>query len=288
MAKFRGGPHHIACGRLSPSTGVPVETGDVTAADNLYYVPYIGDQVGIRNGVGDWDIITFPELSLAGSGLTASRLHDIFIEVSGGAPALAAVAWTNDTTRATALARQDGVYCLGGTLTRRYLGVAYVDANNQFNFAANLRHIRNYYHRVVVPIVQTTDDDDWSGGSDATWRQAAGSSANQVEIVCGELEDRLHLEGSLAAFNSSTGVGRAIGIGEDSTSSPMSEAQQGYADFTQSNELDTMRAHLEHVPPIGRRVYALLEYTEVAASTTWYGDGGAALLRHGLFGSFAM
>ncbi len=52
---------------------------------------------------------------------------------SSGTPTLEALVWTNDTTRATALVRQDGVWSKTGALTRRYLGTVRVDGESEMD-----------------------------------------------------------------------------------------------------------------------------------------------------------
>ena len=55
---------------------------------------------------------------------TTSTVYDVFVYDSSGTSTLELTAWTNLTTRATALAYQNGVLCKteGALVTRRYLG----------------------------------------------------------------------------------------------------------------------------------------------------------------------
>jgi hypothetical protein len=60
------------------------------------------------------------------------------------------VEWTNDTTRATALATQDGVLIKSGDTSRRYLGTFRTTVTTgQCEDSTTRRYVWNYYNRVV-------------------------------------------------------------------------------------------------------------------------------------------
>ncbi|MDO8632354.1 MAG: hypothetical protein Q7R41_17870, partial [Phycisphaerales bacterium] len=89
--------------RCSLTTAVPVTTADVTAAGTLYFVPYVGNRIALYDASGNATIYTSPEISIAVPAAT-SQLYDVFVYANAsGAPALELLAWTNDTTRATAI-----------------------------------------------------------------------------------------------------------------------------------------------------------------------------------------
>src|SRR6185436_20201338 len=122
-----GGNNPSTCeGRLTLTTGVPVTTSDVTAAPTLYFTPYMGSRVGTYSGSA-WSVSTFTEKSITLASLTASLPYDVFIVDS--TLALELLAWTNTTTRATALTLQDGIEVKSGATTRRYLGTICITAS---------------------------------------------------------------------------------------------------------------------------------------------------------------
>lgn len=99
--------------RLSLTTAVPVTITDVTAATSVFAVPYSGiggpATCSFFNGT-TWDSVPVVEVTIAVPA-TTSTMYDVFCTNTAGAMACdSAVAWTNDTTRATALVVQDGVY----------------------------------------------------------------------------------------------------------------------------------------------------------------------------------
>src|SRR5215471_16966867 len=89
----------------------------------LYLQPHTSNAIALSLGsAGTWYVYRSGAVSLALSGLTAGTPADIFAYASGGAVALELVNWTNPTTRAVALAQQDGVWIKQSDMTRRYVG----------------------------------------------------------------------------------------------------------------------------------------------------------------------
>jgi hypothetical protein len=135
-------------GRLTLTTGTPVTTADVTAAATLYYTPYKHDMISLYDGAR-WIPKTFAELSLNIAAYTASKPYDIWAYLNSGAVALDSTVWTNATTRATALAYQNGRYVKSGAATRLYLGTIYVNSSGgQTDDSVTKRNVFNYYNRV--------------------------------------------------------------------------------------------------------------------------------------------
>ena len=90
-------------------------------AVTLYYSPAGGNKVVLYDGSA-WNAHTLTEKSLDISAYTADKNYDIFLYDNAGTLTLEGLVWTDDTTRATALALQDGVYVKSGVATRRYVG----------------------------------------------------------------------------------------------------------------------------------------------------------------------
>lgn len=107
--------------RLTLTTGVPVTTADVTAATTLYLTPYNGNRIALYDGASAWNERASAQMSIAVPATTGTN-YDVFVYDNGGTPTLELTAWTNDTTRATALTYQDGVLVKTGATTRRYVG----------------------------------------------------------------------------------------------------------------------------------------------------------------------
>jgi hypothetical protein len=249
-------------GRLTLTSGTPVTNADVTAAGTLYWSPYQGNQVSIYSGTA-WVTFAQAELSITVPAV-ANQVYDVFLNYNAGTPALVLTAWTNDTTRATALTTQNNILVKSGTLTHRYVGTVRTVSASQLNDSVLLRHVWNYYNRLPRELSKAESTDSWTY-STATIRQANGAAGNQVDLVIGVQEAMLDLTLTAHSANS-TGVSRASGIGEDSTTTFASSASCNGADITPST------ARLAKMPVIGRHFYAWNEWSAATPTTTFYGD----------------
>lgn len=282
VAKMAG-----ALGRLTLETGVPVSATDQTAKTTLYYTPYLGNEITLYDSTNSRSFpLHFAETSISLAGLTASRPYDCFGFNNSGTFALELLAWTNATTRATALALADGYWVKSGTTTRRYLGTICINASGgQCEDTAAARFVWNMYNRVPRPLRRIESTNSWTYTTD-TYRQMNAAAANKVEIVVG-LQDAL-MELSLLAHsdNSSAEVNRYSAIGQDSTSAAM--ANQLIEQIRPNSiRVAGQWAQITHLPAIGYHYYAALERSQATGTTTWYGDGGSGatdVLQSGLLG----
>lgn len=267
----------ICEGRLTLTTGTPITTADVTAATTLYFTPYQGNRIALFDGTF-WTLRAFAEISIAVPAST-SQMYDVWVFDNAGTIALELLAWTNDTTRATALTTQDGIFVKTGATTRRYVGsFRTTTVSGQTEDSAAKRYVWNYYNRSRRPLARTESTASWTY-STATIRQANGAAANQVEMVIGVQESTmdLTLSGMPVVNNSGAATALNIGIGEDSTST---FAVLSYFGSTGSAAVTNYISAVKLVkyPAIGRHFYSWNEYSAANATTTWYGNttfGGA-------------
>mgnify|MGYP000370250339 CR=1 FL=1 len=215
MQAIAGTPVQVCDGRLTLTSGTAVTTGDVTAATTIYFTPYSGNRIAIYDG-SNWVTYSFTEKSLSLSGLAASTPYDVFGYISAGALALEAVAWTNDTTRATALVLQDGVLCKSGTLTKRYLGTFRTTSTiGQTEDSISKRFVYNHYNqkRRRLYLTETTSH----SYTTQAWRAWNNSTANRVEFIQGVLEHDINVTVQGAwGTTAVAGVGAAL----NSTTTP--------------------------------------------------------------------
>ncbi len=182
----------ICQGRLTTETGVPISTSDRTAQSTLYFTPYNGNAVSLYDGTR-WRLYSFTERSLALSGLTSGLNYDVFLYDNAGTLTLELTAWTNDTTRATALVHQDGVYVRSGAATRRYLGTIRSTAATTTEDSDAKRFVWNYSNRVERQArgVSVADAYTWSSPG-STWRAVQGGVAEfKREFVIGVSEEKV-------------------------------------------------------------------------------------------------
>lgn len=276
-------------GRLTLSTGVPVLVSTVSGAATLYYTPFRGNIIWLYDGSSQWEQFEISELSIALSGGTASRLHDVFVYSNTGVPTLELTAWTNDTTRATALVLQDGRYVKAGATTRLYLGTIYIDGSNQCNFivggvsaggTAAVVGLWNMYHRHRWSTFSGDSTDSWSYTTGA-WRAANNSSTLRTSFVVGVAGDSV--DARYLYVSSYTGSTGRNAIGYDSTSVPYDA--MGIATAGPTGAMSSFVGS-GVVASAGYHYVTALEYG--ATTVTWYGDVGLSTVQSGVYcaGSF--
>lgn len=177
--------------RLTLTTAVPVTTADVSNVGTIYFTPFRGARLALHNGTG-WLTHILTEISIAVPNTTAT-MYDMFCYSNAGTPTLEALAWTNDTTRATALTTLDGVLVKTGATTRRYLGSFRTDDNlsAKCTDTALRRYLWNYYNR--APKRLAVGNDTSHTYNSGTFRPFNNDAANsQVQLVVGVVEGWLN------------------------------------------------------------------------------------------------
>lgn len=271
-----------AQGRLTLTTGVPVTTADVTAATTLYFTPFHGNKIGIYDGTANWAVINFTEKSIA-IPATTNTMYDVFGTNTGGVLGLVLTAWTNDTTRATALALQDGIYVKSGTTTQRYLGTIRTTAvSGQTEDSQLKRYVWNYYNRVDRPMFATDSTVPSWTYTLSTYRQANANTANQVEAITGVSEDLVEISVHASAVNGAgTYIGTGIGINSTTTNSAQTTGGVCFSTGSAAN----VDAQYKGTPPVGKNVYVWLEASQATSTTTWYSSSGASFVKVGILGT---
>lgn len=271
----------IAQARITLTTATPITVNDVTAATTVYYTPYNGNTVALYTG-SLWVFYALTELSIAVPA-TTSTMYDLFLDYNDGTPVLAALAWTNDTTRATALTLQDNIYVKTGDTQQRYVGsFRTTGVSGQTEDSAANRFVYNAYNQVPrsLRVVDTTNSWDYDT---ATWRQARASALNQVTVVNGLLGMvvDLRLFGA-ATVNTNNAMG--VGIGQNSTTAPTTGFTGG-ATAGGSQNILSYQANLTVYPAVGYSYFAWLEIgPNSGGPCIWYGDNGGTSLQTGMTG----
>lgn len=254
--------------RLTLTTGVPVTTANVTAATNIYVTPYKGNNVALFTA-GAWQDYLFTETTLAVPN-TASQMYDVFLYDNAGTLTLDATAWTNDTTRATALAIQDGVYCKTGALARRYVGsFRTTSVMGQTEDSLSNRFVWNFYNRVLKPMSFFIATQSWSYTS-TTIRQANANAAAQINFIVGVSEDSVSSHLIVTAVNASNASASA-GIGLNSTTAFAAASAVGAGGTVGP---DSVSSRYVGYPAIGKNSLTWLEAGNGSIATTFYGATG--------------
>ena len=258
---------HVCEFRLTGATGVPVTSSDVTAITTLYCSPYKGNRIALYDGK-TWPVYESVEFSIAVPS-TTSTMYDVFCYAKQGVPTLEVLAWTNDTTRATALTTQNGVLVKTGDTSRRYLGsFRTTGSSGQTEDSLAKRYVWNYYNRVRKPLLVQAGGSSWSYTTN-TLRQWNGSTANQLDCVLGWSEDSVIAEARTVFSNTSAGVSVAIGIGLDSTTTNHANTIGGDGMSNVGSDKLELTCALEVYPGVGRHTLAALEISAATGTTTW-------------------
>jgi hypothetical protein len=278
-AAAAGGGASTPPGRLTLESGVPVSTTDQSDKVTLYYTPYVGNQIMLYSGTA-WETKTFAELSLDISAFTASKPYDIWVYNNSGTVTLDSTVWTNATTRATALAYQDGRLVKSGDATRLYLGTIYMDAASKCqltfgmtpaaNGSAPKCYIDNAYNKISQAFKSADSTDSWAYTTGA-YRAKNNSDGNAFKFVVGNTKTaRVNSVG--AATNTSENISCYVGLGIDVSNAnsailnPTNQPTAGYPQVTNCN--------LGYNFAPGYHYIQEIEFG--AANQTFLGDNGSA------------
>lgn len=256
-----GLPGQFAEGRLTLTTGTPVTSTDVTAADTIYYTPYTGNRITLPAGDGEV-VVEFAEVSLSLSGYTVDKNYDIWGYLSSGTVALDSTIWTNDTTRATALTTHKGRYVKTGATSRLYLGTIRISSvTGEGEDSIGKRFVWNMYNRQARALVwRYTSNYSESNGS---WHVFNSSNANRISWVTGLAVDGIDaLIGGAFVASGTTGY---INMGLDSTGSTQDTAYN-----VQGTGTIAGTAPYTYSPQIGAHYISPLVVS--SGSVTFYGS----------------
>lgn len=274
--------------RLTPTTATPVVASNVTNATSIYLTPYLHNLISLYDGAAAWETLASAEITISLSGLTADTNYDVFVYNNAGTVTVDTLtAWTNATTRATALVRQDGRWVKSGATTRRYVGTIRISAvTGELDWipmpsaAQGSLSIWNMQNRVLIPFRVFDPVDSYSYGT-ATWRQANANTNNQMNVVVGLAESLMDITLNVIAVPVTSNA--AAAIGEDSTTARATENTGIIVSFLQGGNATSFAK----IVPVGYHYYAWLEIGNGGA-VTWFGDLGTPDVgQSGMTGSFA-
>lgn len=269
-----GGSNSICDGRLTLESGVPVSVTNQTAKTTVYFTPYVGSKIALYDGASAWNVRTFTEISVAVPSNTSTPF-DVFCYDNSGTPALEALAWTNDTTRATALVYQNGVLVKSGATTRRYLGTCRTTTvSGQCEDSDTKRFVWNMYNRVFRGLFTCPGYvDDNTATSYLTvgtsWAEANGGTGSRISWVLGQSGVPELLFSVLAQAAASSYA--LAGVGIDSVSQSIVSAVSPVAGaLTASVAVNNKGLPLA----VGGHYAAILICRIGTNNATFYADGG--------------
>jgi hypothetical protein len=214
----------VCNGRLTLSTGVPAPDSDISSSANVYFTPYLGNRVALYVQDYGWRVYSFTELTLDISGIADAKNIDIWIYDDAGTIKLAYTEWSNDTLRATALVRQDGVLCKTGALGYRYLGSVRTSGAGVSCSTKLKRFCINFYNQVPLKLQLIDSTANWSLNS-GTWRQMRAQASNKIEFLVALSEAPVFANGFVRASVDATEYAYT-GIGLDAVNAVASGANE--------------------------------------------------------------
>lgn len=295
-------------GRLTLTSATPVLSSSVTAATSIYYTPYVGSRIPLLTESLFCER-AFSELTLAldsNSGNTgyqqSGKNFDLFIYNDAGTLRLCTgPAWTNDTTRAAALARLRGLLVNNASITLKYdatsatltaaansalyVGTMRASANGQTEMSLgapaaavggtnNKLYLWNAYQRVPTSATCRDSTDTWTYTT-AAWREKNASTSNAVNFVSGLAEGAVRASASAITSSDTSGIRRINGIGLNNTTAIAAGCITGYID-TQAGRVAQGVATYAAPVALGLSTLTELEQSVATGVSTWYGDGGGA------------
>lgn len=250
-------------GRLTLVSGDPVPSADQSAKTTLYYTPYTGRRICLYDGTY-WRSYYSAEISLSLSG--AAGNYDVFVYYDSGTDTIKIeeTAWTNDTTRASSIARTDGVWLKSSDTTRRYLGTIRHSASGQCSDTKTQRYVWNAYNRIERPLLVNDTGSSYTYNS-TTIRQTRATSANKVEMVVGLQEALVYLEATQMETNTASSFFGIPGIGINATTT----FDQDFYGRHGVNAIPGNTAILAHYPAVGYNYYSWNEKCANANTVTF-------------------
>lgn len=265
-----GGGGVVNGGRLTLESGVPVSTTDQVGKTTLYWTPFRSNRVQLWDGT-QWTGYESAQISIALGTLTNGLPYDVFMYENAGTPTLELLAWTNSTTRATALAWADGRLVKNGDDTRLYLGTIHTTSTTTTEDSLVNRLVWNYYNRVLRKLYKGQTGSGASHTYNGGYRAWNGNAAEKIQFVLGVLEDAFEI--SIVAENGagSSGIYAIAGAQMDGNTAPDTFAYSvGVTGFSASGSYS-------YLPAVG---FHYVQALESSAST-----GSANFVNYFLHGS---
>lgn len=266
-------------GRLTLSSGDSVPAADQLAKTTLYWIASTQGAVTSLYTGTIWRTVAMGSGASVAVPSTTDTMYDVFAYLdTGDTLSLELIAWTDDTTRATAIAGQDGMAVKSGDPTRLYIGTfRTTGTSGQTEDSEKKRFIYNRFNRWPRSIRVTDPNANWTYTT-ATVRQARASTDNQFEMVVGFTDVFIDITAYGKSGNTGVAVERRIGLGFDSTTANSGTQYQNY----RGNNPEAPH-QMQYSRFCGQRTdrnyqkFMWLEYSANTLTTTWYGGINSGL-----------
>lgn len=259
----------VCDGRLTLSTGVPAPDSAISSSGFVFFAPYVGNRISLYVQDYGWRLYTFSELSLDISGIAVDKNIDVWIYDNAGTLTLAYTEWSNNTLRATAITRQDGVYVKSGSPSYRYLGSVRTSGAGVTCSTKLKRFCINYYHPLPLKLEVNDSTATWTYATNS-FRQMRGQTSNKVEFLIAVSEILVRATASQEVFTTLANDKGHISIGCDSITNISTDASRAFMRTSAADLYITLSAIYSGYPGIGYHYLAPLEKAETG-TITFYG-----------------
>lgn len=216
--------------RLTTESGVPDSSTDRTAQGTIYFTKYKHNRLWLKWN-GTWRPYAIDELSytVAATNDTHNALYAY--ATSETTAAIEKEQWTNNTTRATAIAydADTGLPIKSGDSTRLHIGDFYATASNQTEDSKARRRVTNVFNVIPRTTYGTDGTNTHTYGTNShrpIRNQTTPGTSNRFDVTVSGRQNKLWARQQLTF--ESDGVGSwqfTVGIALDSTNSPLATAE---------------------------------------------------------------
>lgn len=214
-------------GRISLHATNSVMVANVVSGTTVYYLPHVHSYVPIWNGtlwtiadIGSGVSQTTADATKSPAAVAANKIYDLFVWSDGGTiRCTRGPAWTNATTRALTLTRQNGVWLntslvtngpaalrgtwVGTIASNSGSGVDWVRGSaNTTGAQQAILYVWNAYNRIDVKTVVQDINTSWNYAL-AAWR-VANAGTNRVNLVVGAADDDVEATYTVVTLNNGT------------------------------------------------------------------------------------
>lgn len=285
-------------GRLTLSSGLPRMQSQVSGASNVYYTPDVGDLIPIWSG-SVWNLWSFTQLTLAldTTDHPINKNFDVVVFDDSGTRRLGTMpAWTDDTTRAAAVTRRNGLWVNDATVNVRHSSGTASVAANRATLVGTIRtsaagqtsqqigavsasgggnnklYVWNFYNQIPIKAYSIDTTSSWTYNVANTFRSANASDANRISFVTGQNEQQLS-----AWFNSHAAAAAStsaqVGVKLDATN-----GQDQKLGDTSSIARVPVSGEQHRTMGLGHHFIQAVENVTAANTCTFYGGARHALM----------
>lgn len=251
----------VGTGWATGSLVIPMTTGGGLTAGTTYFYRAVTSTTGSLYTTFGNAVAGVSPVNLTAS--ITSVLYGVSLELT---------AWTNDTTRATIISTQDGVFVKNGDPTRRLAGTIFTTSTSTTEDSLRNRYVANIYNAVprrlfFCPGYTNNAANTSYTDSTATFKEANGSGNGNCGFITPLVGFQSSINISAVVVTSASG-GANAGIGFDGITDIRAMGQTNSVSYLQAFGCFCGYAGLTP----GKHAWYLCTYSQIGTAT-WFADG---------------